>query len=198
MRRGLTLLELILVLALVGAFLAISWPAVEGPLQSVRLRRAADKVRAAWMEARLSAMTRGEMFAFYYEADGGRYWIAPLFDANGAAVSATAQAAAGPSANDLSTSENQLPEGTFFVTARVAQVDADRGAPASLLPVGAQQPLICFCPDGTSADASVTLGDRYDRMLTVFLRGLTGATTVGEITPAGAATAHSDARERTP
>ncbi len=66
-RRGFTLLELTLVLALLVVISAMVWPAFEKPLASERLRRGADKVRAEWTRTRVRAMTTGSPHVFRYQ-----------------------------------------------------------------------------------------------------------------------------------
>lgn len=69
MRSAFTLLELLLVLALIAAVAALAWPALDRPLATQRLRRAAEQVRMQLIKTRTKAISTGETFAFRYQPD---------------------------------------------------------------------------------------------------------------------------------
>lgn len=70
--RGFTLLELLLVLALLVVLAAVSWPALRKPLASRRLRQAGQAVRIEVARARLEAMRTGQEQGLVYARNGGR------------------------------------------------------------------------------------------------------------------------------
>jgi len=76
-RRGFTLLELIIVLALLAMLAAIVWPLLRNPLQRSVTQRAARQLVDDLARARLNAIETGRTMAFRYEPGGGRYSIAP-------------------------------------------------------------------------------------------------------------------------
>ena len=51
-RRGVTLVEVLLVLVVLTLIAAIAWPSLQRPFADQRLRDAADMVRAEWASAR--------------------------------------------------------------------------------------------------------------------------------------------------
>ena len=75
-RRAITLLEVLLVLALLVILSAMTWPALDRPMANQRLRKAADQVRTAWTRARVEAMTTGQTFAFRCTIGENRFEIA--------------------------------------------------------------------------------------------------------------------------
>src|SRR5690348_15415484 len=66
-RSGFTLLELLLVLALIAAISAMVWPLLAGPLATQRLKRAAEQVRTQLIKARTQAINTGETFGVTYQ-----------------------------------------------------------------------------------------------------------------------------------
>src|SRR6185437_3581200 len=74
-RSAFTLLELLLALSVLVAVAAITWPALERPLASQRLRRAAEQVRTQWIKARTKAISTGETYSFRYEPDTARFRV---------------------------------------------------------------------------------------------------------------------------
>jgi prepilin-type N-terminal cleavage/methylation domain-containing protein len=68
-RAAFTLLELLLVLALIAAVAALAWPALDRPLATQRLRRAAEQVRMQLIKTRTKAINTGETFSFRYQPD---------------------------------------------------------------------------------------------------------------------------------
>src|SRR5689334_8654933 len=59
LRKGVTLLEVSLVLGLLVVLAAVVWPQLDRPLASERLKRSADQLRADFTKARVAAMESG-------------------------------------------------------------------------------------------------------------------------------------------
>ena len=68
-RRGLTLIELLLVLVLIGLMAAIGGPRLAGALQRIPVRNAAQRLVAAHMRARLLATVQGRVTLLTFRAD---------------------------------------------------------------------------------------------------------------------------------
>ena len=66
-RPAFTLVEVMLVLALLVVIGALIWPAVKGPFEGQRLRKAGDQVRAEWTRARTRAMKSGRTQVFQFQ-----------------------------------------------------------------------------------------------------------------------------------
>jgi prepilin-type N-terminal cleavage/methylation domain-containing protein len=75
-RRGFTLLEVTLVLALIVILGAMAWPSIEVMYGGMRLTAAADQIRARWADARTQAIEEGRPYRFGIQLDG-RFRIAP-------------------------------------------------------------------------------------------------------------------------
>ncbi len=74
-RSGFTLLETLLVLAIMVSLFALSWPAIRGPLAKARLKRAARDVQTSLGKARARAVEHGAAYAFRYQIDGNEFQI---------------------------------------------------------------------------------------------------------------------------
>ncbi|MGD9634917.1 MAG: hypothetical protein AB7G28_04970 [Pirellulales bacterium] len=201
MRRGLTLFEILLVLALLVVIAGVMMPAISNSLTRARLTSGGELVRAAWGKARLAAMQAGEPYVFRYEQGGSRYQIVQL-----AALTAE-------NAGDLNTlpplsdedeeyaeadmlrlAKSRLPTDIIFSQGQVAAVPQMAGpavtgtaaaGPASASPAmkaegGWSQPIM-FYPDGTTSDAAVLVANPDGETLRVTLRGLTGISRAGEV-----------------
>jgi Tfp pilus assembly protein FimT len=191
MRRANTLLELLLVLALMVAVIAIILPSLGLFTQSQQLRDAAGVLRGEWARARVQAMKSGRIHVFRYEVGGPRYvvdfWIADDDAVEAGDNSALARTGDAPlqvgGSNDLKLSDKTLPEGiTFFLgetkaDSRGARVEADLAGDAG----GQVSPPVLFYSDGTASTAQVILLNERGRAVTVSLRGLTGVARVSEV-----------------
>ena len=72
-----TLVELLLVLALLVVVGSLAAPLYEGSFSSLRLRRGTDQVLASWSEARTHAIEAGKIYQFRFEPEGGKYRVDP-------------------------------------------------------------------------------------------------------------------------
>ena len=76
-RRAFTLMELMLTLSLLVIIAALAWPVMDRPLANLRMRKAADKVRAEWVAARVMAMDTGRTCVFRYVPEEDRFIVKP-------------------------------------------------------------------------------------------------------------------------
>jgi prepilin-type N-terminal cleavage/methylation domain-containing protein len=199
-RRGFTLLETLLVLALVVAFAALCWPALEGSIDGARLRSAADRVRTACDHARLSAMTEGAIYVLRFQAGSDQYQVEPWelvandrADVGAATGTDAGTRAAGDDAAvvpsraipvDCSVAglpiAGRLPAGVCFGTAEHRDETGARGTDAELQGQ-LDSNLVLFYPDGTTSEVSFSLSSERQWHVVVSLRGVTGASTVSEL-----------------
>ena len=187
-RAGLTLVEVMLVLALVVFMAAIIWPALERPMAAQRLREAGDQVRGVWVRTRVRAMSTGQTYLFRCAAGSSQYVVEAQAGLEPATRGvATADAMAAPLTLDSSTvsayaEEGTLPEGIVFYSGDAAVEAAAEARPydANLADQMWSEPILFF-PDGTTSTAALQLRNEYDRTIQLSLRGLTGTVTVGEI-----------------
>jgi prepilin-type N-terminal cleavage/methylation domain-containing protein len=183
LHHGLTLVEVVLVLALLVVISAISIPLLEGSLSRAALHSGGDLLRGAWAKARLAAMQSGQMYVFRFEPGGSRFQIVTLGTLG--APEGNELAPLDPDAKSDATgivrlSQNRLPDGIIFTGGDVsssAQVLAT-------LPTAADGPWsqpILFHPNGTTSDASVLLANDRQTTIRVTLRGLTGVSHAADV-----------------
>lgn len=203
--RGFTLLELMLVLAIVVAAASIAIPMVAGPLEGQRLLKAGDQVRAAWNRARVTAMRTGRIHAFRFQLQTNLYVIEPVaspedylesgvqqFGPGGLAAGpqqpvppfAAAQGPAGMSADGL-LQPKEIGDNVVFVNV-ASQIDLRSSRVLEQMQnagdMGAISEPILFYPDGTSSTAQLLLSnDRQEDFVVVKLRGLTGMAYVSSL-----------------
>jgi len=80
-RRGFTLVEIIIVLGLVVIIGGLVLTAIQKPMAGRRLQLAADQIRAEWARARARAMASGQIYCFVCELGGSGYAVQPWSDA---------------------------------------------------------------------------------------------------------------------
>jgi Tfp pilus assembly protein FimT len=188
-----TLIELLLVLALLTVIGSMVVPIFTGSFSSIRLRRAGDKVLTSWSAARARAIEKGEVMQFSFTPESGSYQIEPWAgvvaeDAVGGPTPGSAgyAMATEPAVSVESTAAGSdaaeadgksLPEQIVFHRGDMLVEDALTGerAVASMQSASeAQSTAILFFPDGTSSDASVVIANDRQQYVRLTLRGLTG------------------------
>jgi prepilin-type N-terminal cleavage/methylation domain-containing protein len=183
-QRGLTLVEVILVLALLVVIGAVSVPLLESSFSRAGLHSAGDTLRGAWAKARLAAMQSGQTCVFRYEPSGSRFQIASLNELELPETSALQPDTAGPrreAVDMLRLPRSRLPDGVVFAAGEVSTSTQL----LATLPGAADGPWsqpILFYPDGTTSDASVLLSNSRQTMIRVTLRGLTGISNTTDVT----------------
>jgi prepilin-type N-terminal cleavage/methylation domain-containing protein len=176
-RRGFTLLEVTLVLAVIVLVAAMAYPSIEAMYGDVRLTAAADQIRARWADARTKAIEEGRAYRFAVQADG-KFRVAPDADdfwSGGGGTPAANTESNDPDAPPLIL-EDALPKGVLFGDETNSGGGSDGGPWTTILK---------FFPDGTaSADRTITIQAEGYRTVQLKVRALTGAVTV-ETLPAG-------------
>ena len=77
-RQAFTLLELLLVLALMVAALAVALPNLRGSFSDQRLQKAAEQIRAEWTRARVRAIKTGQIQVFRHSLYSRNYVTTPV------------------------------------------------------------------------------------------------------------------------
>jgi len=206
-RRGMTLLELMLVLALIVMIGALSLPAMRGPFANFQLRKAGDLVRVQWTKARIRAMKTGQiqMFRFvpgestfsiepyyteqdYLEGDLRNSSMGPIGAGTAPPLSSESRVPIDPSmtAPGIQTDKNRkLPDGVILVggivksDTRSVQIEQETQGTLAM-ETGGSEPIM-FYPDGTTSDAEVSLSNQQTMYVRVTLRGLTGTAKVSPL-----------------
>ena len=192
--RGYSLLEMIVVLALVASLLAITLPAMLRPLGKSELREAAKQVQAALLDARTRAVESGVVQEFRYQPGGRRYEILARGGQEDGQPSAapgqgTAETPLKPA--DAAVPEpfrNVLPDGIVFA-------DPQKEAPAETpMPVPTASPAMVeesadgerwsapvrFYANGRSLNSRLKLYGSKSWSIEILLRGMIGTAIVGE------------------
>ena len=170
-RSAFTMLELMLVLAIIIVVAALAVPAVQGTIDNQAISSGADRVRVAMGQARVKAIRSGKVYAFFYQRGGQRFDVAPL--ENFGQLSSGRNNGRPVNAQDRELSDNWLPRQVRFVAGET-QTDSRSNAAQESSGGGASTDAVLFYPDGTSQDAKLFVQDEGGRTMAVELRGLTG------------------------
>jgi prepilin-type N-terminal cleavage/methylation domain-containing protein len=200
-RRGYSLMEMIVVLAVVASFLALAMPAVFRPMAKAELRGAARQLEAALLDGRTRAVESGLVQEFHYEPGGRRYEIRARGQPTGGTPTAaplpapapplprTAGAAPQPAAIVPEPLSGTLPDGITFADPADERRAEPMPEPAaeSKPPAVEESPtgerwatLLCFYPNGRSPNARLKLQGSQSWSVELMLRGLTGTVFVAE------------------
>ena len=212
--RAFTLLELLLVLALLVVLAALAMPLFEGSFASLRLRRATDQIVAVWIRTRAAAIDSGRPHRFLFRAGSGDYLVEPWpRSEDDSATSPDGRGAFREFPEEFHGEDgtllirDRLPEGIVIAEGERVDHDSSQGESsrvvASLTDIsraagspetGAQgkgphgtawSSPILFYPDGTALDASLLLGNTRRQYQRATLRGLTGTGRASRLIPAG-------------
>jgi len=189
--RAFTLLEMVVVLAIVVTTTAFTWPALRKSLARGQLLDSAKLVRTVLARARLEAIESGRPRMFRYELEGRRFEVLPV--TGSPATTADEFGTIGSSATEseaVATYSADLPVGMRFVSrAWGRSVDFDRADPTRL-PAGDSssaasagidwaEPIV-FYPHGGAQDAELRLVGEGGIGTILWLRGLTGTAIIDE------------------
>ena len=202
-RSAFTLLEVILVLAILAAIAAIVTPSIGEAFKRQKLNLASDQLRNEWDKARLTAMKTGQIQAFNCTVGERGYSITPYMtgdDTTNASTGATVMTAAGtvgeatsvgtlttPTTTETSTSGSELPEEITFVSCAVSsdmRAMSIASSQGGLVGIQSMSQTVLFYPDGSTSTAEVIIQIESGAQRAVRMRGLTGSTQVltpGEI-----------------
>jgi prepilin-type N-terminal cleavage/methylation domain-containing protein len=183
-RRGYTLFEVVLVMAVLLIASAFAVPSLKNMYGYHKLHGAVDTVRGAWATARAHAINEGRPYRFSVEPGGSHFRIAPDQDDYW-------QGGSGPENDQHGKAmvlERALPSGVQF------SVGSAPDAPASAAPANSSGDTVddekktkasgqwntgaVFLPNGTARDdVKITFQVRGVRPITLQLRALTGSVT---------------------
>src|SRR5436190_6028759 len=158
LRRGYTLMELLLVLGIIVIAAAAVAPSFRGVMRSAALKAAANAVRAELTRAHVHAMKTGRIQVFQYELGGAKYKVEPYIGGDDALESPDGDpnsANAAPpttSVGQLPPGQRALPEGTKFAAGDAAVESRSERVEQELSSAGGSgvtwsRPIL-FYPDG--------------------------------------------------
>jgi hypothetical protein len=178
-RRGLSLLELILVLGVMIMIAAMAIPIAHRSFAGQTLDKGADRVRAEMGKARVRAIRTGDLHAFFYMPNGEQFRVAPFFD--GLAQIADGGRSDRPEqrTSNFEFNRDWLPRGVRFAAGQ-AVLDARAVDALSDNQSTTMKPVL-FYPDGTSQDALLTLQNEQGDAVEIHLRGLTGTSSIKKV-----------------
>lgn len=163
-RPGLTLVEVLLVVVVLIALAAVAYPTMSAMYGDVKLKAAADDVRAAWADARSHAIEDGRPYRFAVQPGTGQYRVAPdapsYWDGSGGD--------AGENSAPAFLNEAGLPNGIVFELGGEAPTGGDWAE------------VVVFNPDGgCERDVEIALRENDDSSrLLVRVRAMTGAVSI--------------------
>lgn len=137
LRPGFTLIEIILVLAIVITLTSLAVPLLTGTLQNQRLRSSADTIRAEWMETRLKAMEEAQIFCFRCRLGTGEILVDRILDAH---FTASLSSRDTTRRFDMDAEYDPFEQGSFtgdaedFILRDPSQASAETGARSTTLP----------------------------------------------------------------
>ena len=206
LRRGVTLVELLVVVAILVILAALASIPLATVLQSQALSQGADILRARLAQTRVEAMRTGKIHLLEYSPDTNQFGIAvwegeilegETMSPDGLVEGSPRKIYLGSGSLEVDgqakfgAATEFLPDGVRFVGGQTladertlsAAEDSGTGTPSSSAQGAAP---VYFYPDGTTSKSSIVLANENGNALVVTLRGLTGFTTVTETTMGGA------------
>lgn len=188
--RAFSLVELLVVLAILVMIVGVSWPALQKPWRKSRLRSAAKQLQSELGRARVAAIESGGVLQFRYQPDTARFAAQPGMTIALTADSSLNSAALSDSdqqhleATDIDELEiEELPGGVIFQDPRAAELDGLPGdSPTSDAGQMPWSKPITFYPNGRVTGGRFRLADRHGYYVDVTLRGLTGTAKIGPVT----------------
>lgn len=179
-RSAYTLMELLLVMAIIVALAAAVAPSLRGVSRGMTLKSVANTIRAELTRAHVLAMRTSRIQVFQYELGGRKFKIEPWIASDDALENRDGEQSTEP---PKTTTEPTIPEGTKFAAGDAAVESRSEKIEQQLTDgTGAtwSRPIM-FYPDGSTGDAYIVVGNEHNQGIRIDLRGMTAAVRVSEI-----------------
>lgn len=198
-RRAFTILELLLVLAILVTLTAVALPQASVLLGDRRLVRSGEQVRVQMTRLRVDAMREGRVMMMQGMLEGNSLQIKPYYSLadsteamdqtglqSGLLNGAEQATIAAPMAIDAEAAKTIELSEEIKITS-VATVSAARAYEIEQMTMGDQsggwsRPIL-FYPDGTTSTGAITISHETLGKVVVKIRGITGDATVSEVLP---------------
>jgi len=183
--RGCSLLESMLVLALLALVAAIALPSILGGLDDARARAAARHVAALVRLTRVQAATRSIRVGLRFERQGAAYQYAIYVDGNGNGLrSRDIRRGIDVPITPVERIGDRFPGVALGVAAGVTRISDGRPMTEAADPVRlGLADTFTFTPLGTATSGTIFLQSRKGRQYAVRVLGATGRTRVMEFRP---------------
>ena len=191
-RRGFTLVEILVVLAVIVLVSAMAVPLIRKPLLRREVQSAADSVRTELFHARIGAMRSSHVYTFQYQPGSGTYRVSPQDQPSSQTDDASQPAAQDPALADgehQPSEDGSLPDGIRFMADDSPDPDAADATSTAVAQDGDSgnggeggngwSDPILFYPDGTTSDARLIVASGRGFAVHIRLRGVTGNVVVG-------------------
>jgi prepilin-type N-terminal cleavage/methylation domain-containing protein len=185
MRRGFTLFEMVIVLALILILAGLSIPSIESMYSDSKVQAAVDQVRGAWAGMRSHAISEGQSYRFSVSMNGSDFRAAPdrsEYWGGGDPPEPT------DANNPPLVLQGSLPRGIRFTSADAGAPGASDASAASTAG-GSWSTVAVFLPDGTAQqDLEIVFRSRETGAspISLRLRALTGGVTTRRSSAASA------------
>src|SRR6266851_5504957 len=167
-RAAFTLMEMLVVVAIIVALAAIGGFALFSALADARFSAAGDRVRGRLADTRANAMSEGRPWRLGFIANTGVYQLAPEDSSEWQNTSTDAVETA-------DVIRDELPKDIIFALAKADSMNAT----ANTTPGSGWETMAVYMPDGSARDDSTTyFGKPGVWPLRAKLRGLTGAVAI--------------------
>lgn len=189
LRTAYTLIEILIVMAILVFVTGITWPGVTRVYREAKLDRVTEDVRVELVGTRIRAIDSSFPYQFRYEPAGQRYLIITAQTGTSSESGNNASTSDDPNTTSVKVRYDELPEGFQFRH----PVDEHTGLPASSfgdrlpqewlaeLPNALElssvywSPPIIFYADGTGTDATLDITNEDEQSRRISVRALTGA-----------------------
>jgi len=173
-RPAYTLIEMVLVTAVIGMMAALSVPVFTGLHARAKVDSGVDMVRAAWALGRATAIKEGRPYRFAVVLGKGNFRLAPdnadSWNGGNAEQGGVVREMARPAGVVFAAKDQPAPAGT------------DTALPAGQVGHGMWNDVVVFQPDGTAhEDVEIAFQIQGTRGSVMRLRALTGGVTVKQL-----------------